>query len=88
MSEGQGMNGMQLRDQYIDTLLDRITSVKYPSGELLDRAENLVYRPEQAERLVQYLTERVHASQYPSHQLMDRLERILFDFPGRQPPGS
>ena len=77
------MNPEELRDAYIDTLLDRITEVRYPSHELIQRAENLVYKREQAERLVRYLISTVDSVQYPSHQLMDRVERILFPFPGR-----
>jgi hypothetical protein len=76
-------NGEQLRDEYIDALLDRITEVRYPSHELIERAENLVYKQEQAERLVAYLIATVDSVRYPSHQLMDRVERILFPFPGR-----
>ena len=63
--------------------VDRITEVRYPSKELLDRAENLAYTPEQAERLVRYLIATVENARYPSHQLMDRVERILFGIPGR-----
>jgi len=77
------MNGQELRDQYMDALLDRITEVRYPSKELLDRAENLAFRREQAERLVGYLIATVDSSRYPSHQLMDRIERILFGTVGR-----
>jgi hypothetical protein len=77
------MNGHELRDEYIDLLLDRITEVRYPSRELLDRAENLVFRREQAERLVGYLIDTVKGSRYPSHELMDRIDRILFGFVGR-----
>ena len=73
----------ELRDEYMDRLLDRITEVRYPSKELLDRAENLAYTPEQAERLVRYLIATVENARYPSHQLMDRAERILFGIPGR-----
>lgn len=76
-------NGEQLRDEYIDALLDRITEVRYPSHELIERAENLVYKKEQAERLVAYLIATVDGVRYPSHQLMDRVERILFPYPGR-----
>jgi hypothetical protein len=79
----QAMNGEQLRDEYVDALLDRTTGVRYPSKEMLDRAENLVYKREQAERLVSYLIECVQGARYPSHELMDRVERILFPFPGR-----
>jgi hypothetical protein len=77
------MNGYELRDQYMDALLDRITEVRYPSHELIERAENLAFRREHAERLVAYLISTVEASQYPSHQLMDRIERILFGTTGR-----
>ena len=77
------MDPQQLQDEYIDALLDRITEVRYPSHELIERAENLVYRKEQAERLVAYLISTVEASPYPSHQLMDRVERILFGIAGR-----
>ena len=77
------MNGEELRDEYIDALLDRITQVRYPSHELLQRAENLVYTREQAERLVRYLISTVEGVRYPSHQLMDRVERILFGISGR-----
>ena len=73
----------QLQDEYIDALLDRITQSRYPSHELLQRAENLVYKREQAERLVEYLISTVDDVKYPSHQMMDRVERILFPFPGR-----
>jgi hypothetical protein len=77
------MNGQELREAYIDALLDRITQVRYPSHELLQRAENLVYTREQAERLVRYLISTVDGVRYPSHQLMDRIERILFGVAGR-----
>ena len=76
-------DGHELRDKYMDVLLDRITEVRYPSKELLDRAENLAYTPEQASRLVDYLIRTVQGVRYPSHELMDRVERILFGMPGR-----
>ena len=44
----------ELREHYLDVLLDRITETRYPSKELLDRAENLAYTREHAERLVRY----------------------------------
>jgi hypothetical protein len=77
------MDGQELREKYIDALLDRITEVRYPSHELLERAENLVFTKEQAERLVAYLIRTVDGVKYPSHQLMDRVERILFGMAGR-----
>ena len=80
------MDGQQLRDEYMETLLQRIVEARYPSKELLDRAEALTYTREQAETLVAYLIEAVERSRYPSHQLMDRIERILFGISGREVP--
>jgi hypothetical protein len=77
------MDGDELRERYLDVLLDRITEVRYPSKELLDRAENLAYTQEHAERLVRYLIGAVQGVRYPSHELMDRVERILFGISGR-----
>jgi hypothetical protein len=77
------MNGQDLRDDYVEALLDRITGVRYPSHELIERAENIVQKREHAERLVRYLISTVDDVRYPSHQIMDRIERILFPFPGR-----
>jgi hypothetical protein len=77
------MKGPELRDQYMDALLDRITQVRYPSHELIERAENLAYKREHAERLVAYMISLVESSRYPSHQIMDRIERILFGIAGR-----
>ena len=72
------MNGDKLRDAYMESVLDRITSTRYPSAELLDRVEFLAHKPEYAEKFLAYLIESVERSQYPSHQLMDRIERILY----------
>jgi hypothetical protein len=83
MSEGGSMKPEELRDQYMDALLDRITETRYPSHELLERAENLAYSREHAERLAEYLIATVQGVRYPSHQLMDRIERILFGIAGR-----
>ena len=74
---------MSYAEHYLDALLDRITEVRYPSKELLDRAENLAYTREHAERLVRYLIATVQGVRYPSHELMDRIERILFGTAGR-----
>jgi hypothetical protein len=63
---GEQSRGERLRDAYVDSLLDRITEVRYPSLELVDRAENIVYKREQAERLVVYLISLIDNVRYPS----------------------
>lgn len=37
------MNGEQLRDEYIDALLDRVTGVRYPSHQIMDRVERILF---------------------------------------------
>jgi hypothetical protein len=71
-------NADRLRDEYIEAVLERITSTRYPSGELMDRIEFLAHKPEYAEKLIEYLIHSVTSVRYPSHQIMDRIERILY----------
>jgi hypothetical protein len=73
-----GDNLDKLRDAYMEAVLDRITSVRYPSMELMDRVEFLAHKREYAEMFVAYLIDSVEGGQYPSHQMMDRIERILY----------
>ena len=72
------MKGDKLRDAYMEAVLQRILSVRYPSMELLDRVEYLAHKPEYAEQFVAYLIDMVESVRYPSHQIMDRIERILY----------
>jgi hypothetical protein len=72
------MNVDKLRDAYMEAVLERITSVRYPSMELMDRVEYLAHKREYAEQFVAYLIDAVEGVQYPSHQMMDRVERILY----------
>ena len=51
------MNGDKLQDAYMEALIDRITSTRYPSKELMDRVENLAHRREYAAMFVGYLIE-------------------------------
>jgi hypothetical protein len=72
------MNGDKLRDAYMEAVLERVTSVRYPSMELMDRIEYMAHKREYAEQFVEYLIDSVQSVQYPSHQIMDRIERILY----------
>jgi hypothetical protein len=72
------MNPDKLRDAYMEAVLERITSVQYPSMELMDRLEYMAHKREYAEQFVEYLIDSVERVQYPSHQIMDRIERILY----------
>ena len=77
------MDMEELQERYMDAVLDRITSCRYPSKEMMDRVENVAVTREQAERFVMYLIATVQGVKYPSHELMDRAERILFGIAAR-----
>jgi hypothetical protein len=76
----------QLRDEYMDAVLETIMSTQYPSKEMMDRVENLAHDSDHAEILLRHLIDTVKSTRYPSHQMMDRIERVLYGTIGR--PGS
>jgi hypothetical protein len=50
---------------------------RYPSLQLLDRLETVIYTPEQVAEYVDVLIQKIDECWYPSGQIMDRLERML-----------
>ena len=61
-------------DRYMQVLLERIASDRYPSGELMDRVEILLDR-EHVDDYVALLFQKVESDRYPSKQLLDRIAR-------------
>ncbi len=61
-------------DRYMQVLLQKIAMDRYPSSELMDRAEILLDR-EHVNDYVELLFEKVEADRYPSKQLLDRIAR-------------
>ena len=66
-----------LQQRYCDVLMDRVRTDRYPSGQLLDRLEAVIYTPEQVSDYVEMLIEKVDESWYPSGQMLDRVQRML-----------
>ena len=66
----------QHRDRYLQLLLERIAEDKYPSGELMDRAEEALTKPEHLAAYLDVLLEKVDDSWYPSKQMLDRIARL------------
>ena len=64
------------RDRYLELLLERISEDKYPSGELMDRAEIAMTRPEHLAAYLDVLLDKVDESWYPSKQMLDRIDRL------------
>jgi hypothetical protein len=65
-----------MQERYLETLMNQVREVEYPSLEILDRIEANLTTREQLEEYLELLFERVENCQYPSKQLLDRLERL------------
>jgi len=65
-----------LRDRYLELLLERIREDRYPSGELMDRAEAALTSAEHRDAYVEVLLEKVDETWYPSKQMLDRINRL------------
>jgi hypothetical protein len=65
------------QERLYDVLMERVRQDRYPSHQLLDRIESLLYTPEQIVTYAEILTDKVDESWYPSHQLIARAQRIL-----------
>ncbi len=66
-----------LQQRYYDILIERVRNDRYPSLQLLDRLEAILYTPEQYTEYVDMLMTKVDEAWYPSGQLMDRVHRML-----------
>ena len=64
------------RDRYLELLLERIHEDHYPSGELMDRAELAMSKPEHLSAYLDVLLEKVDEGWYPSKQMLDRINRL------------
>jgi hypothetical protein len=66
-----------LQERYLDILMERCATDRYPSHQLLDRIEASIWTPEQIAAYVEMLIEKCDETWYPSHQLLARIERML-----------
>jgi hypothetical protein len=64
------------RDRYLELLLERISEDQYPSGELMDRCEAALSRPEHLAAYLDVLLEKIDETWYPSKQMLDRVNRL------------
>ena len=64
------------QQRLIDALMERVSSDRYPSHQLLDRIEQSLYTEEQILAYVEMLLDKVDESWYPSHQLLARIQRM------------
>ena len=65
------------QERYFDLLMERVSTDRYPSGQLLDRIEAGFWTPEQIIAYIEMLLDKIDESWYPSGGLLDRVQRML-----------
>ncbi len=71
------MNTDEIHDRYANLLMQRIASARFPSSQMMNRAESTIRTPEEAAEYVGVLLEKVESTTYPSVQMLDRIQRVL-----------
>jgi hypothetical protein len=74
--EGTSKEGPS-QQRLFEILLERVSTDRYPSLQLLDRLEEIIWTSEQVVAYVNALLEKIDESWYPSGQLLDRAQRML-----------
>jgi hypothetical protein len=64
------------QERYMEILMEKVRSDRYPSGDLMDRIEVSMQSRDQAVEYLDVLHEKVGESRYPSKQLLDRIQRM------------
>lgn len=75
------MAEQNLRERYVQILLDRIRAEPYPSVAQMDLLEATVTSPDQLAEYLEALMEKVVSTRFPSLTMMRRLQRIASQLP-------
>ena len=65
------------QERLFEMLMERVSSDRYPSHQLLDRIEASLWTSEQIIAYVDMLLEKIDEAWYPSQQLLDRAQRMM-----------
>jgi hypothetical protein len=70
-----------LRERYVQILLDRIRAEPYPSLAQMDLLEATVTSPDQLAEYLEALMEKVETTRNPSLTMLRRIQRIASQLP-------
>jgi hypothetical protein len=70
-----------LRERFVQLLLDRIRAEPYPSVTHMDLLEATVTSPDQLVEYLDALMDKVESTRFPSLTLMRRIQRITSRLP-------
>ncbi len=65
------------QERLYEMLMERVSTDRYPSHQLLNRIEEILWTPEQIVAYVEMLLSKIDEAWYPSHQLLDRAQRMM-----------
>lgn len=65
------------QEHLFEILMERVSQDRYPSLQLLDRLEEIMWTPEQVVAYTELLLSKADESWYPSGQLLDRAQRVM-----------
>ena len=82
------MNANEIHDRYAKLLLQAIADAKFPSSQIMNRAEATIRTREEAAQYVGVLLDKVESTTYPSVQMLDRIQRILTSVPRAEEPNG
>ncbi|HEX5980924.1 MAG TPA: hypothetical protein VFY52_07545 [Thermoleophilaceae bacterium] len=75
------MAEQNLRERFVQILLDRIRAEPYPSIAQMDLLEATVTSPDQLAEYLEALMEKVETTRFPSLTMMRRIQRIASRLP-------
>lgn len=67
----------ELRQAYLDMLMEQVRSCRYPSPTMMDRLEQTIGDRGNAEDYVRALIEMMEEERYPSPMMLDRVAELL-----------
>jgi ubiquinone biosynthesis protein COQ9 len=70
-----------IRERFVDLLLDRVKTDRYPSRLHMDMLEASLNQPDQLVEYLEALMEKVENTRFPSHTMLERIQRIVAKLP-------
>jgi len=78
------MADSQIRDRYLQALMDHVREDTYPSIAQMDLVESLL-PPEEMDTYLDILMEKIESVKFPSISMLNRVQRLVAQLPRAQP---
>ena len=71
----QVVNTLNIRDEVLDALLDKVDEDRYPSSTMMDDIERIL-TPRRRQDYAEVLLSKIREDRFPSHAMIERLLRL------------